>query len=197
MLPRDTADQISAAGTFCTLYSPYVVPIYVVALFGNSWFLSPSRSICFTVNEVRKESIRMNSWIRPKAIAMIFKYVRPRFLHSFKKIQKRCELCSIANSARLWQQGITPTGTEGNGKTSVMIFHASLHVKVEPSSGSFLVFPMVVHHSFSAWRGEDLRCAAVHFKGMEPWQRLQDPSGWSTLRLLRSALQRQLKHEQC
>ncbi len=121
MLPRDTADQISAAGTFCTLYSPYVVPIYVVALFGNSWFLSPSRSICFTVYEVRKESIRMNSWIRPKAIAMIFKYVRPRFLHSFKKIQKRCELCSIANSARLWQQGITPTGTEGNGKTSVKL----------------------------------------------------------------------------
>lgn len=69
MLPRDTADQISAAGTFCTLYSPYVayvVPIYVVALlFGNSWFLSPSRSICFTVHELRGELIRMNLWIRP------------------------------------------------------------------------------------------------------------------------------------
>lgn len=121
VLPRDTADQISAVGTFCTLYSPfvaYVVPIYVVALFGNSWFLSPSRSICFTVHELRGELIRMNLWIRPKAMSNgFFNHVRPRFLHSFKKIQKRCELCSIANSARLWQQGIAPTGTEGNGKT--------------------------------------------------------------------------------
>lgn len=74
--------------------------------------------------------------------------------------------------------------------------HTVLHVKVEPSPSSFLVFTTTMYHSFSAWRGEDLRFAAVHFKGMEPMQRLQDPSGSSTLRLLRSA-QRQLKHEQC
>lgn len=68
-----------------------------------------------------------------------------------------------------------------------LIFHAFLHVKVDASPSSFLVFTTTVYHSFSAWRGEDLRFAAVHFKGMEPMQRLQDPSGSSTPRLLCTA----------